>query len=160
MQDRFHKRKPNLWERSGGEQNEGLRMGPAYRCDAARRIQTSRTDGGNEFGRLDHLSCGRVITLALEVTTSDRAQLESQTQAETTSRGGSRRAFAAFKIQCVHVYAPACNQIWAKVIQGCRGPCLGALLCRDDATSDSACSTRLAAIDVAWTEPEWTRAQR
>lgn len=55
----------------------------------------------------------------------------------------------------MYVCIPACSQIWAKVIQGCRGPCLGALLCRDDATSDRACSTRLAAIDVAWTEPEW-----
>lgn len=48
---------------------------------------------------------------------------------------------------------PACSQIWAKVIQGCRGPCLGALLCREEATSERACSTRLAAIDVACTEP-------
>lgn len=48
---------------------------------------------------------------------------------------------------------PACSQIWARVIQGCRGPCLGALLCREEATSDRACSTRLAAIDVACTEP-------
>lgn len=50
MQDRFHKRKPNLWERSGGEQSEGLLMRPACHCDAARRIRTSRTDGGNGFG--------------------------------------------------------------------------------------------------------------
>lgn len=48
---------------------------------------------------------------------------------------------------------PAWSHIWARVIQGCRGPCLGALLCRDEATSDSACSTLEAAIDVAWTEP-------
>lgn len=54
---------------------------------------------------------------------------------------------------CMYVCIPACSQIWAKVIQGCRGPCLGALLCRDEATSERACSTRLAAIDVAWTEP-------
>lgn len=33
------------------------------------------------------------------------------------------------------------------------GPCLGALLCREEATSDNACSTLEAAIDVAWTEP-------
>lgn len=58
----------------------------------------------------------------------------------------------------MYVCIPACSQIWARVIQGCRGPCLGALLCREEATSDRACSTRLAAIDVAWTEPggrEW-----
>lgn len=61
---------------------------------------------------------------------------------------------------CACMYAPACNQIWAKVIQGCRGPCLGALLCRDDATSDRACSTRLAAMEVAWTEPVWTQSHR
>ena len=54
---------------------------------------------------------------------------------------------------CWFAYIPACNQIWARVIQGCMGPCLGALLCREEATSDRACSTRLAAIDVAWTEP-------
>ena len=48
---------------------------------------------------------------------------------------------------------PAWSQICASVIQGCRGPCLGALLCRDEATSDSACSTLEAATDVAWTEP-------
>lgn len=48
---------------------------------------------------------------------------------------------------------PACSQICASVIQGCRGPCLGALLCRDEATSDSACSTLEAATDVAWMEP-------
>lgn len=78
------------------------------------------------------------------MTASDRAQLESQTRAERTLVSGrvSRSGVCT-------VYAPACNQIWAKVIQGCRGPCLGALLCRDEATSDSACSTRLAAIDVA-----------
>lgn len=58
---------------------------------------------------------------------------------------------------CVYVSLPACSQIWAKVIQGCRGPCLGALLCSEEATSDRACSTRLAAIDVAWTEPEGER---
>lgn len=150
MQDRFHKRKPNLWERSGGEQNEGLQMCPAYRCDAARRRRTSRTDGGNQFGRLDHLSRGRVITLALEVTTSDRAQLGSQARAGTALVSGWVSAcVCCLQIRRVHVYAPACNQIWAKVIQGCRGPCLGALLCRDEATSDSACSTRLAAIEVA-----------
>lgn len=68
MQDRFHKRKPNLWERSGGEQNEGLLMRPAYRWDAARRIQTSRTDGGNGFGP----SVLPVITLAWEGTTRVR----------------------------------------------------------------------------------------
>ena len=53
---------------------------------------------------------------------------------------------------------PACSQIWARVIQGWRGPCLGALLCSEEATSDRACSTRLAAMDVACTEPgskEW-----
>lgn len=48
---------------------------------------------------------------------------------------------------------PAWSQICASVIQGCSGPCLGALLCRDEATSDSACSTLEAATDVAWTEP-------
>lgn len=48
---------------------------------------------------------------------------------------------------------PAWSQIWARVIQGCRGPCLGALLCREEATSDRACSTRLAAMEVACTEP-------
>lgn len=48
---------------------------------------------------------------------------------------------------------PACSQICASVIQGCKGPGLGALLCRDEATSDSACSTLEAATDVAWTEP-------
>lgn len=48
---------------------------------------------------------------------------------------------------------PAWSQIWARVIQGCRGPCLGALLCKEEATSDRACSTRLAAIEVACTEP-------
>lgn len=48
---------------------------------------------------------------------------------------------------------PAWSHIWASVIQGCRGPCLGALLCRDEATSDSACSTLEAAIEVAWIEP-------
>ena len=48
---------------------------------------------------------------------------------------------------------PAWSQICASVIQGCSGPCLGVLLCRDDATSDSACSTLEAATDVAWTEP-------
>lgn len=35
---------------------------------------------------------------------------------------------------------------------------MGALLCREEATSDSACSTRLAAMEVACTEPgatEW-----
>ena len=48
---------------------------------------------------------------------------------------------------------PACSQIWARVIQGWSGPCLGALLCREEATSDRACSTRLAAMDVACTEP-------
>lgn len=53
----------------------------------------------------------------------------------------------------MYVCIPACSQIWARVIQGCRDPCLGALLCREEATSDRACSTRLAAIDVAWTEP-------
>ena len=30
---------------------------------------------------------------------------------------------------------------------------MGALLCRDEATSDSACSTLEAATDVAWMEP-------
>lgn len=54
---------------------------------------------------------------------------------------------------CVLLHLPACSQIWAKVIQGCRGPCLGALLCREEATSERACSTRLAAIEVACTEP-------
>lgn len=48
---------------------------------------------------------------------------------------------------------PAWSQICASVIQGCSGPCLGALLCRDEATSDNACSTLEAATDVAWTEP-------
>lgn len=48
---------------------------------------------------------------------------------------------------------PAWSQICASVIQGCSGPCLGALLCSDEATSDSACSTREAATDVAWMEP-------
>lgn len=48
---------------------------------------------------------------------------------------------------------PAWSQICASVIQGCNGPCLGALLCRDEATSDRACSTLEAATDVAWTEP-------
>lgn len=58
-------------------------------------------------------------------------------------------------MQVLYVYLciPACSQICARVIQGCRGPCLGALLCSEEATSDRACSTRLAAIDVAWTEP-------
>lgn len=50
-------------------------------------------------------------------------------------------------------HLPAWSQIWASVIQGWRGPCLGALLCREEAASDSACSTREAAIDVACTEP-------
>ena len=48
---------------------------------------------------------------------------------------------------------PAWSQICASVIQGWSGPCLGALLCRDEATSDSACSTLEAATDVAWMEP-------
>jgi len=51
------------------------------------------------------------------------------------------------------VFIPACSQIWARVIQGWSGPCFGALLWREEATSDSACSTRDAAIEVAWTEP-------
>lgn len=50
-------------------------------------------------------------------------------------------------------FIPACSQIWARVIQGWRGPCFGALLWREEATSDSACSTRDAAMEVAWTEP-------
>lgn len=54
---------------------------------------------------------------------------------------------------CVCVCVPACSQIWARVIQGCRGPCLGVLLCREEA-SDRACSTRDAATDGACTEPE------
>lgn len=36
---------------------------------------------------------------------------------------------------------------------GVQGALLGALLCRDEATSDSACSTLEAATDVAWMEP-------
>lgn len=51
------------------------------------------------------------------------------------------------------IAVPAWSQICASVIQGCSGPCLGALLCRDEATSDSACSTLEAATEVAWTEP-------
>lgn len=58
-----------------------------------------------------------------------------------------------YKTWSMFMCVPACSQIWARVIQGCRGPCLGALLCREEATSDRACSTRLAAMDVAWTEP-------
>lgn len=48
---------------------------------------------------------------------------------------------------------PAWSQICANVIQGCSGPCLGVLLCRDEATSERACSTLEAATDVAWMEP-------
>lgn len=57
----LHKRKPNLWERSGGEQNEGLLTCPEHRCDAARRIRASRTDGGNERVRLDRLSSAQLL---------------------------------------------------------------------------------------------------
>lgn len=57
------------------------------------------------------------------------------------------------KMQMRAVFIPACSQIWARVIQGWSGPCFGALLWREEATSDSACSTRDAAIEVAWTEP-------
>lgn len=175
-------------------------MCSAYRCDEARWIQASETDGGNEFGQFAHLSHRWVITLALEMTTSDRKQLQRSTEAQATLVSGqlwqpvyclwnaireipllrkkirkcpsdstSFRFKTIFRkgtgtrwwrCACACMYAPACNQIWAKVIQGCRGPCLGALLCRDDATSDRACSTRLAAMEVAWTEPAWTQSHR
>lgn len=152
------------------------------------------TDGGNELGRFAHLSHRWVITSALEMTTSDRKQLQRSTEAQTTLVSGplwqpiyiqrnpiikkkkkKKEMSTNFRFTtifrkgtgtwwwmraCACMYAPACNQIWAKVIQGCRGPCLGALLCRDDATSDRACSTRLAAMEVAWTEPAWTQSHR